>query len=445
MVREYRRFLVLTQVAGQPVCPSDDVDQAWHLHITRTADYERFCREALGQFLHHRPAEAGASERERHRSMYAQTLRHYLRAFGTPPPSDVWPPTDKRFAPPPAPPTLIGLPGPFARSRFLAVSTAALVIAIAVALNLLGILDTMHAMSGPRFLEIALPVTLTLLVLAWLSTGRLEDARKQDTLDSYEAAWLSGGDARMTVMALTMLVERGVLRLDRREIGAGSDRRTLNRLLFEGPPPEGLHPVELACLAGVRHGVLEFDRARAALAPSAGRIAARLRRTGLASSGGHIPLARAAAAGLTAAWLTIALERILHAMGTERPMSFLVLLTLVAAGTLLGLLVRRRATWRGRKQLDDLGRALERRRLRAGDPASDPVPPALLPLTLALLGPAAVLAQPSFEGLDAVIGSRGMLQAGRPPSAPGGNGGGDGGGGGNGCGGGGGCGGGCGG
>jgi hypothetical protein len=38
---------VLTQVAGTPVCPSDDVDQAWHLHITRTADHERFCQEVF--------------------------------------------------------------------------------------------------------------------------------------------------------------------------------------------------------------------------------------------------------------------------------------------------------------------------------------------------------------------------------------------------------------
>ncbi|MBW8735539.1 MAG: hypothetical protein JF571_14800, partial [Asticcacaulis sp.] len=261
---------MLTQVAGQPVCPSDDVDQAWHLHITRTADYERFCREALGQFLHHRPAEAGSSERERHRTMYAQTLRHYLRAFRTPPPADVWPGPAERFARPPASRTLIGLPGPFARAPFLAASMA--ILAIAMALNRLGVLDATHAMSGPRFLGIALPVTLALLVVAWLSTGALENARKQDTLDPYEAAWLGGGDARMTVMALTLLVERGVLRLDRREVGTGSDRRKLNRLLFEGPPPEGLHPVELACLAGVRHGVLEFDRARAALAPTAGRI-----------------------------------------------------------------------------------------------------------------------------------------------------------------------------
>jgi hypothetical protein len=37
IVREYRRFPVLTRVAGTPVCPSDDVDQASPLHITRTA------------------------------------------------------------------------------------------------------------------------------------------------------------------------------------------------------------------------------------------------------------------------------------------------------------------------------------------------------------------------------------------------------------------------
>jgi uncharacterized protein (TIGR04222 family) len=433
---------VLTQVAGQPVCPSDDVDQAWHLHITRTADYERFCREVLGQFLHHRPAEGGRSERERHRTMYTQTLTHYLRAFRTAPPADVWPAAAQRFARPPASATLIRLPGPFASSPFLSVATMALVIVIALSLNLLGVLDATHAMSGPRFLGIALPVTLGLLFLGWLSTGPLEPSRRQDRLDPYEAAWLARGDARMTVMALTMLVERGVLRIDRRETGTGSDRRKLNRLLFEGPPPRGLHPVELACLAGVRHGVLEFDRARAALAPTAGRIAARLQRTGLASVGDRIPLGRAAAAWLTAAWLTIALERILHAMGTPRPVFFLVMLTLVAAGTLLGLLVRRRATWRGRRQLDDMAWTLERRRLRAGDPATEPVPAALLPLTLALLGPAEVLAQSGFEGLDAVIGPGAMWQAGRPVSLSG-NEDSDEGGGGNGCSGGGGCGGGC--
>ncbi|MCK9684857.1 glycine-rich domain-containing protein [Scleromatobacter humisilvae] len=97
VVHEYRRFLVLTQVAGVQVCPSDDVDQAWHLHITRTADYERFCREVVGRFLHHHPAAAGADEHQRHRAMYAATLSHYRRAFCAEAPRDVWPAVDRRF------------------------------------------------------------------------------------------------------------------------------------------------------------------------------------------------------------------------------------------------------------------------------------------------------------------------------------------------------------
>jgi hypothetical protein len=70
---------VLTQVAGTQVCPSDDVDLAWRLHITRTADYERFCRDVFGRFLHHRPAEAGPGEHQRHRGMYMSTLSRRTR------------------------------------------------------------------------------------------------------------------------------------------------------------------------------------------------------------------------------------------------------------------------------------------------------------------------------------------------------------------------------
>ena len=46
------------QVDGTPVCPSDDVDQAWHLRITRTADYERFCHECGYNPLDERKARA---------------------------------------------------------------------------------------------------------------------------------------------------------------------------------------------------------------------------------------------------------------------------------------------------------------------------------------------------------------------------------------------------
>jgi hypothetical protein len=39
--------------------PSRVVDDAWHAFILDTEVYERFCREAFGRFLHHKPVEKG--------------------------------------------------------------------------------------------------------------------------------------------------------------------------------------------------------------------------------------------------------------------------------------------------------------------------------------------------------------------------------------------------
>src|SRR5580698_4696137 len=56
VVREYRRFAFLAIAAGHPVTPSEAVDQAWHLHLCYTESYwNHFCRETLGQPLHHGP------------------------------------------------------------------------------------------------------------------------------------------------------------------------------------------------------------------------------------------------------------------------------------------------------------------------------------------------------------------------------------------------------
>ena len=89
VVEEYRRFLVLTQVAGPPAGPSPDVDEAWHLHLTRTAHYDAFCNAVFGRFLHHEPARPG--EGARHRNMYRDTLEAYHRAFGDDAPMTIWP------------------------------------------------------------------------------------------------------------------------------------------------------------------------------------------------------------------------------------------------------------------------------------------------------------------------------------------------------------------
>ncbi|WP_430459695.1 glycine-rich domain-containing protein [Thalassolituus sp. LLYu03] len=55
-----KEYFQLCNVAGKrPVAmPSQVVDVAWHEFILFTRKYQDFCRQSLGRFLHHTPAEA---------------------------------------------------------------------------------------------------------------------------------------------------------------------------------------------------------------------------------------------------------------------------------------------------------------------------------------------------------------------------------------------------
>jgi len=98
VVSEYKRFCYLAVTAGQQVTPSDAVDQAWHLHLTYSRDYwQGFCPEVLGYDLHHGPTAGGEVERSRYYDQYAETLKLYEKAFGEPPPPDIWAPAARRF------------------------------------------------------------------------------------------------------------------------------------------------------------------------------------------------------------------------------------------------------------------------------------------------------------------------------------------------------------
>jgi uncharacterized protein (TIGR04222 family) len=100
VVDEYRRFVFLALTAGHAVTPSEDVDQAWHLHLAYTRDYwQIFCREVLGEPLHHGPTRGGRAEADRYDDQYRQTLAAYAAAFDVPPPADIWPTPEQRFGP----------------------------------------------------------------------------------------------------------------------------------------------------------------------------------------------------------------------------------------------------------------------------------------------------------------------------------------------------------
>ena len=60
VVDQYKRFMFLTVAAGHAVTPSEDVDQAWHLHLAYTRSYwNDFCGEVLRCPVHHGPTRGG--------------------------------------------------------------------------------------------------------------------------------------------------------------------------------------------------------------------------------------------------------------------------------------------------------------------------------------------------------------------------------------------------
>lgn len=98
VVLEYKKFVYLAATCGHPVTPSDEVDQAWHLHLVYTHSYwDELCGQVLGFALHHGPTKGGAAEGHKFQDWYAATLRSYQAAFGNAPPADIWPPAAVRF------------------------------------------------------------------------------------------------------------------------------------------------------------------------------------------------------------------------------------------------------------------------------------------------------------------------------------------------------------
>jgi hypothetical protein len=97
VVDEYRRLAYLAQLGEGEVFPSDEIDQAWRLHLASSRDYwGPWCGETLGAAWHRTPC--GLLRDAEARARYEATLRLYEREFGEPPPIDIWPPASIRFA-----------------------------------------------------------------------------------------------------------------------------------------------------------------------------------------------------------------------------------------------------------------------------------------------------------------------------------------------------------
>lgn len=52
---DMKRFLFLAATVSEPLAPTERIDEAWHNFILFTKDYQWFCREHFGTFIHHIP------------------------------------------------------------------------------------------------------------------------------------------------------------------------------------------------------------------------------------------------------------------------------------------------------------------------------------------------------------------------------------------------------
>jgi uncharacterized protein (TIGR04222 family) len=96
--QEYKKFLYLACTAGHPITPSDEVDQAWHLHLTYSRSYwDELCAKVLERPFHHEPTRGGQAEGVKFENWYERTLDSYRKAFGAEPPPDIWPSSAIRF------------------------------------------------------------------------------------------------------------------------------------------------------------------------------------------------------------------------------------------------------------------------------------------------------------------------------------------------------------
>lgn len=99
VLEEYKKFLFLCCVSQGGVTPSDQVDQAWHLHLTYTKSYWiDLCRNTLGKEIHHNPTKGGKQEGKKFDNYYTATLLLYKEKFEHNAPKAIWPDNEKRFS-----------------------------------------------------------------------------------------------------------------------------------------------------------------------------------------------------------------------------------------------------------------------------------------------------------------------------------------------------------
>ena len=306
VVEEYKRFAYLAMQAGHPVTPSEEVDQAWHLHMVYTRSYwTNFCGEVLQRPLHHEPTQGGATEGAKFHDWYARTLESYEREFGHPPPPDVWPSVKQRFASAGQqrwvdPTTHWILPKLNFAKRLRALAGKSSQPAVAVGLGILAVTVVTGCVSqesrgvnifnwgGTDFLLFYIACLVVATVLTFRRKGNFLAQQAElppanvRALNPYSLAFLKGGPALVAQAAVLKLIALRCLEFK---------KSLLSTSIQKLPRPEGLNDLDeiestVLMVNADKNETISQSAIMAALRPSFERIREDLTLRGLLQDGG---------------------------------------------------------------------------------------------------------------------------------------------------------------
>lgn len=407
VIFEYKRFLLMTQHAGHPVTPSEEVDQAWHLHMVYTRSYwDGLCREVLERPLHHEPTAGGVDEEVKFRRQYERTLESYARLFGQAAPTDIWPSVEKRFQPMRSrwvdvsrhwllpKPVWLRLP------RTAVVRTAAVLMLSVVAL--VGCQPVMEVLDlrGGEFLKwYAVCFALAFVAsLVWPRVARAQGSRRMMPLtDRYDIAFLGGGGDRVVDAALAALYSLKLVNVD------GSQSPAKLWAEADMPIPEDLHEVEVRVLKAVpERDKVSPAEVRKALQPMMQEMQERLAEARVLESGPGLRRLRWLAALPLVVVMLVGMAKVYVGMSRDRPVGFLVVFLIFS---MVILLWRVSHLSRRTKDGERLWREFKKRppvtpsQVEKGGMMGDPAQVAML----VALGGYAALQMPAYSNLHSAL------------------------------------------
>ncbi len=356
VTNEYKKFLYLAKKAGHIVCPSDAVDQVWHMHLTYTHSYwGELCGEVLDTPLHHGPTKGGSHEREKFYRLYEKTLESYQAHFGEIPPEDIWPEADTRFGGDlhyvriNAAKNYI-IPKPTWRgARRASLGLAA----VGGLFPLAQIVANPLEWSGLNFLMLyfsVLAAAICICLIARLvrqSDDSLTQSDKDPAVGPIEAAWLKGGDSLAVTTALVALTESEAVLVKGPLVEAGVNVARVNPA----------HRVEKLILQAVVNSPLgcSWRTVRRDANPGLLQTRQELEDKGLVVSAMQAAAARALPILLFGGILFFGLLKIGVGVSRGRPVGFLLLGELAAAAALAVFLCSiPRLTGAGKRLLEKL-------------------------------------------------------------------------------------------